>query len=682
MSELLVKKLSSSAFDADKYVHEISLSGDSYADLQVARGTIQNLADETNSQMKKNVYKNYTQFIETAKEISYLESEMYQLSHMLTEQKSVMSSLLEISVASDKGISEHDGDVKDEEETKKNLTELLETVEGCARIMEIPGRYLLQSGELLELDPQSHSSIDYIKMFLLNDSVVIATALPVGKRGPVGYKFQSLYELDNVAIVNIKDTSNIKNGIEILMFPHNKLFQCPDLPAKKMWLNIFEKTKKKRSQADIEKKSVLESNPYVERLNPFTEEDTDGNPFSDTEQEHPEWLKELPEDLDVSIAERDFEHAASLIDKAHSHFQEYPDNPSLTELRVSIENRTKHLTQVLMNELRVTQDRTLQGGPRAVRRAVSLLIKLGKSIQACDLFLKHRSAVLKHHIKQLKIEGSTVMYIRRMSSVFFNFLLDTGKEFLRAFPKNNNCASAFIVWSHSELKTFANALTIQVFTSTASLSTIAECVSVSRGNCEQLKTIGLDLTFLLDTQVTPQIKKVILDARDKMLEAIRLRSQEEKWRPMNHQNKAGITKFLDDMKDIGIASIHTYIYDECLVSLTNNSVQFSKAYINFLEDVLKLNRQDLSSTIDNCLVEIFQAQLSHLEQSLANPANKNEVKFIHNNGKYLLDTLLNLVEHKYAESTKVSCPNLSDLRTNSSKLSGSAAVTKYSSAYL
>lgn len=85
----------------------------------------------------------------------------------------------------------------------------------------------------------------------------------------------------------------------------------------------------------------------------------------------------------------------------------------------------------------------------------------------------------------------------------------------------------------------------------------------------QLKNIGLDLTFVLDAQVTPQIEKVILDARDKMLEAIRLRAQEEKWRPINFQNKAGVTKFLDDMVDIGIASIHTYIYGRnsfCLIS--------------------------------------------------------------------------------------------------------------------
>lgn len=39
-------------------------------ELQQQRAKIQNLADETSNLLKKNVYRNYTLFIETAKEIS------------------------------------------------------------------------------------------------------------------------------------------------------------------------------------------------------------------------------------------------------------------------------------------------------------------------------------------------------------------------------------------------------------------------------------------------------------------------------------------------------------------------------------------------------------------------------------------------------------------------------------
>lgn len=53
----------------------------------------------------------------------------------------------------------------------------------------------------------------------------------------------------------------------------------------------------------------------------FAEDDIDTNQYNDDEHENPEWLVELPDDLDVCIAERDFEYAAALIDKGY--FENY-----------------------------------------------------------------------------------------------------------------------------------------------------------------------------------------------------------------------------------------------------------------------------------------------------------------------------------------------------------------------
>lgn len=77
-----------------------------------------------------------------------LESEMYQLSHLLTEQRSLIVSLLENSVLGDKapglrGVEKPETSSKfktevainlnvDNQEGRKRLTALLEKVEGCA----------------------------------------------------------------------------------------------------------------------------------------------------------------------------------------------------------------------------------------------------------------------------------------------------------------------------------------------------------------------------------------------------------------------------------------------------------------------------------------------------------------------------------------------------------------------
>lgn len=57
-----------------------------------------------------------------------LEGEMYQLNHMLTEQKNMMTYIMENSISSDKVEVSRE----DEEDSRKNLAFLMEKVEGCS----------------------------------------------------------------------------------------------------------------------------------------------------------------------------------------------------------------------------------------------------------------------------------------------------------------------------------------------------------------------------------------------------------------------------------------------------------------------------------------------------------------------------------------------------------------------
>ena len=82
-----------------------------------------------------------------------LESEMYQLSHMLTEQRSLLSSLANTSLLGDKIPSALDSDSvagtpgegqeeKEEEERRRKLTAILEKVEGCMVMSELTSYYV------------------------------------------------------------------------------------------------------------------------------------------------------------------------------------------------------------------------------------------------------------------------------------------------------------------------------------------------------------------------------------------------------------------------------------------------------------------------------------------------------------------------------------------------------------
>ena len=56
--------------------------------------------------------------------------------------------------------------------------------------------------------------------------------LPVLRRGPVRYKFEVLYPLDQVLPVNIKDRGNTKNAFKVLIFPDTRVFMAPTAKSK------------------------------------------------------------------------------------------------------------------------------------------------------------------------------------------------------------------------------------------------------------------------------------------------------------------------------------------------------------------------------------------------------------------------------------------------------------------
>jgi hypothetical protein len=44
--------------------------------------------------------------------------------------------------------------------------------------MEVPGRFLVHSGDLVEIDAESLGTVQKVSIFLLNDSLMIAQLMP------------------------------------------------------------------------------------------------------------------------------------------------------------------------------------------------------------------------------------------------------------------------------------------------------------------------------------------------------------------------------------------------------------------------------------------------------------------------------------------------------------------------
>nr|CAI5822840.1 unnamed protein product [Callosobruchus analis] len=693
--EVNFQLFSAKDFKADKYVKNLSQNYIGGFELQNLRKKILAISEETNNNLKKNVYQNYVQFIDTAKEISHLESEMYQLSHLLSEQKALLStlsstSILEHSTYHSIENENKSDDANQEEETKQKLATILEKVEGCKELLEIPGRHLIFEGDLLEIDPVENTALKTVHVYLFNDGVMI-TNRNSNSRGLMKYIFETMYDLTSLAVVNVRDLGNVKQAFKLLIFPDTRVFQCPSNSNKKEWLDKFDQAKKTRlTQEQQKRESVTEKSPSrsISVESPNSSHDIE----EETGLIHPEWFTESPEELDVCVAQRHFEEAVTLLQKVKDYINQsnsLPGQPDhiVVDIQRKVEQRQNHLTEVLMKELEVNPDKSLQGGLRAARRAVRLLNQLGRSTQACDLFLKLCSSMLKTQCKRVKREGSITVYIRHLSSVVFTNLSHMSEEFLRAFTESPACSSAYVVWASTELSHFTSHFIKQVFMPQTPLSVIAECVVLVRTQCERLYTYGVDLCYQLDGHLRSPLTKSFRDARDKLIDSIKLRVLEDKWIPMNLHSKLQVSRCLQEYNALGL-TLDSYVTGDTWIQITASTLAFTKTFFTLLHDCVKLQTSDLIHTIDDTLYTVFEAQIKYNENALRNEPNEDQKRFLLKNAEFLLVKVLERAQEVYKEHVGYESVSLTKLQTDYSALmrgvvpSSRSTKTKYSSEFL
>ena len=555
-------RLSSDNFDVKQFVRDVGSKYDTQREWFKHKKRIQALAERTAMQLKQNVVKNYVLFIDTSKEISSLEAEMYQLSQYLHEQHDLTQSLQTLSITESRTAMQEMESA--EKQDKHSISTLLETVESGSIVTEVAERYIVHSGTLYELDRESYKELNIIRAFLLNDSLMTATFVHK-RRGPVKYRFQNLYELENMAIVDVKDTDILQCAFKILMFPDSHLYQAESEEDKKQWIQLLDGTKRRhKDEVDAAKREVINrvrsdriasmsmdrtSSISVHRSSASSDQATSGL-FTKVNVKEPsaaaatpagmdrrqsdfpvdrrqseflverrqseflmeDWIKEVPENLDVYIAQREFDQAVELIMKTKAFIKGDGDSHILRDLRARLNHRINRLSDVLKKELEASPSGSLRGGPRAARRAVGLLIKLGRSAEACTLFLENYRQIILHDIEDVKMEGSINLYVSNFAATFFTGLRNAATEFERAFEKNYGSYSTFITWCNSLLKLFSEKCAKVIFrpegNSGYSLSTVTDCILSTMKPCDVLNDIGLDLSFALWSYYHPYMAEV------------------------------------------------------------------------------------------------------------------------------------------------------------------------------
>lgn len=525
-------RLGSEKFDLSSYVRDVVGKYDSSAEIKQHKQKVQRVAEKTSKELKQNVYKNYELFIDTSKEISSLEAEMYQLSHLLHEHKKLTDALQDLSLMEDRtgqqlgveggaggGVAGGGGGG---EQKEKSIAALLETVEGGSIVTEVPGRYLVHIGHLTELNQESFDEVGTITAFLLNDSLMVASHIK-RRRGPVRYRYQAIYELDSMAIVNVKDSDTLHYAFKILMFPDSHLYQAQSFEEKQRWMQMLESAKEKHQAAiDAAKKEAMRRTRQQSLDKSFTQSlsrtFTMDSEAAQTELKQAEllqaaeWLKDIPENLDVYIAQREFDEAVDLIEETKMCLKDISDQHAFRDIRARLGHRINKLSAILMKELEASPSGSLRGGPRAARRAVRLLIRLGFSPKACNLFLENYRQIIQRDMDDVKMEGTFSLYISNFAATFFTGLRNAATEFERAFEDNDGSYSAFIVWCNKQLQSFAEQSSAIIFPQEGgdklSLSAVADCITAAVKECDKLNESGMDFSFALMQLYHPHLSQV------------------------------------------------------------------------------------------------------------------------------------------------------------------------------
>ncbi|XP_016660436.1 exocyst complex component 8 isoform X2 [Acyrthosiphon pisum] len=558
----LIKSVGESDYQPEKYVKELSQRCMGPEELLQQKTNVQSLGEQINTMLKKNVFYNYIQFIDTAKEIANLEGEMYQLSHLLTEQASLLNSLASSSIVSEQ-ISKSGKEVNGVQNT----------------------------------------------------------------------------EVDNV--VEEKRVHKLLNIMERVENCNND------------WLSKFEVAKKSQISVENKMKSSVD-HKMIQRTDSIQLVHNSFEPET-TEPELPEWIIDLADDLDVLIAQRHFEDANSLISKARQYLEEHGDQISTSieqEIKTKLENRIQALTLVLTKELQVSPDKSHKGGLRAARRAVRILNQLDKSSQACDLFLKVCSNLLKSQLQYVKRDGAMSTFVKKYSMVFFGTTIEITHEFLyKAFPNSSACSSAFILWTIQEVNDFMVILNKHMFVPQTSLSNLSECIKVIHKNCQELCDYGIDLQFQIDGQLRIPLTKSINDIKDKTIEVIKIRFSEDKWKPFNLKTKQQRDKIVEEYTNYGFSNIESYNKGESWIMLTQNTITFTRTYLLLLNDCLVLYSTDLANVIDQLLYEVFAAHCNYIKSSMKNKNFVNDINIITTNARFILDIFLSHCFKVYSAST-------------------------------
>lgn len=517
MEDLILEEVRRDVFERPKPTIDLDY-------LYSVKRQVQEFADDTNSQLKKNVYQNYSLFIESSREISTLKEEMRQLNNLLEQQQTSMSKLLD----------------------QLNKTPIIQPA------LERP-------------------KIDSFRLELNEDtSEVEAEMLPSW--------FTKSPEDFDVLIAQ----RNLKEAVELSQKVKSHFEQYPKCCENQSDLKV-----------KIETRQHELVNAICSELQPATDRSVQGGPRSSVASIH--LLREL--DLSARAVKLYLDQRSSVLKFVLS--QQKIESTTTLQFIKQICSIFFHNTIETCNEFKQAFELD-----KCVNKAIDESVeKLGIDInkrQESDqtlLFDLVRPIYYSPH-PALDSTSPSASNGNDISSHILNHHAEKMVEnsLIHARPSRNafyylSTYACLTYWTIQEFENFTLLFHKHVFNnSQLSISMIAESIYHLRSKCSKMAIYcEIDMSQFVEKRLENEIRQIIEDSGRKLIETINKLDSQEQWVPQQFQNKAQLTRFFEEMNDVDLKTMPSYIFEELKLHFTACKTTFARYFLITVSDLAKVS---------------------------------------------------------------------------------------------
>ncbi|KAI0387785.1 serine/threonine-protein phosphatase pp2a catalytic subunit [Hypomontagnella monticulosa] len=521
----------------DQYVANI-LSEATEDEIRDYETSLRKLKNRASADLQQNVYQNRAQFIKISKEAEKLKSEMRTLRNLFKELATNTNALRAASGNStastgefSTGLSKRDKRSSVADRTalwNSQMQALYKNVEGSQKFLPNSlGRHVVQdAGAWIELDNATYKSRRSMKLFLLNDHLLVAsrkkrkTDNPNDARGPatklVADRCWPLLDIEVVDMAATSESYSGRNkladaimvrgvGQESFIYRTEK----PEDPEKAtLVLNIRKAVEELRKNLQSEMEA---NNKAKETINYFASRDPgllqktelletlsdikDMLIEVDGKQQNLRWVEGQMDELDIDIALQKFDLAVDRVEKMQKLARGLKNNVIAQDfIDFKVEERCSKLAGLIIREVIDSHSQPLK-----TKRNVEWLNRLGFEDRARDAYLKARSDLIQKRSRQCIFQGDLHLYIWQISFVYFSIIRNTVSCFQSCFPQT--MMSACVKWAKEEVDAFNVILARQLSSTERDGVVWKQCVSRAKTHAKMLEEVQLDFRDLVGRDV-------------------------------------------------------------------------------------------------------------------------------------------------------------------------------------